>query len=97
MSPNVNIIGMSQVPIFGAFIFPRKAPAQGQINPWLFLLVFLMLAINIRAGVYIAVATRFPDKYDVIIHCVSRTSASFIQRQIGFAFRGEVVVDADHA
>lgn len=36
-----------------------------------FSLVFLMLAINIRAGVYIAIATRFPDKYDVIIHCVS--------------------------
>ncbi|ETC77332.1 hypothetical protein SEEC5569_03065 [Salmonella enterica subsp. enterica serovar Cerro str. 5569] len=55
-----------------------------------FSLVFLMLAINIRAGVYIAIATQFPDKYDVIIHCVSHVGL-FIQRQIGFAFRGEVV------
>lgn len=61
-----------------------------------FSLVFLMLAINIRAGVYIAVATRFPDKYDVIIHCVSRFGL-FIQRQMGFIFRGEVMVDLDHA
>ncbi len=51
--------------------------------------------INIRAGVYIAVATRFPDKYDVIIHCVSHVGL-FIEAPDWLRFRGEALwLDVD--
>lgn len=47
--------------------------------------LYLVLAINIRAGVHVAVAPRFPHQNHVVVRCASRISL-FVQCLTRFAF-----------